>query len=92
MDYKLKRPLRLTESAAEVTELHLREELCAGDLRGIKLATLGDMATEDVLKVTSRLCGQPEALLAKLHVADLMKIAEIVVGFLGSGLEIGNAQ
>lgn len=89
MKYILKKPLRLTESAPEVTELNFREEITAGDIRGVKLSALGDPSTDDLLKVAGRLCGQPDALMAKLSVADLMKVGEITFGFFATGLEIG---
>jgi hypothetical protein len=88
MKFVLKKPIQLGEGPV-VTELNLREEIVAGDLRGIKIASLADMQTEDLLKITGRLCGQVDALMTKLDIGDFFKLVEIVGGFLARGLGTG---
>ena len=90
MKLVLKKPIQLG-SDPEVTELVFRDEICAGDLRGIKLSSIADMATDDVLKIAGRLCAKPDAVMNKLGAADLFKVVEVVGGFLADGLGIGTA-
>ncbi len=88
MKLALKKPVKVGEFPA-VTEFTFREEIVAGDLRGITLKALSDMPSEDMLKLIGRLCGQPDPVVAKLSVADFLAMSEVVYGFLGSGLETG---
>jgi hypothetical protein len=85
----LKKPV-VVGTGAPVTELIFREEVVAGDLRGIKLSGLADALTEDILKVAGRLCGQSDPTMNGLCSADLIKVAEVVGGFLTAGLETGS--
>jgi hypothetical protein len=87
---KLKKPISLGEEGAPITELSFREEIVAGDLRGIKLKSLEDPAADDLLKIAGRLCGQPDAVMSRLGLADLAQVLEVVGGFLSAGLEIGS--
>ena len=95
--YTLKKPIQVVKKGTDgdsietLTQLTFRDEVVAGDLRGIKLAVLGDPAGDDLLKIASRLCAQPEIVLNKLGIPDTIAIGEIVFGFLGAGLEIPTA-
>jgi len=88
--YKLKRPVALGEQGAPITELIFRESVVAGDLRGIKLASLREPATDDMLKIGGRLCGQPDAVMNRLSLEDFGKVMEIVGGFLSDGQPTGS--
>lgn len=88
MKLELKKPIQIGEAAA-ITHLTFREEICAGDLRGMKVNALGDPSTDDMLKIASRLCGEPDPVLAKLSLADLVEVLGLVSRFLQSGLETG---
>jgi hypothetical protein len=85
--YKLKRPV--TVGSETLAELNLREEVCAGDLRGVKLASLGDPTADDLLKLIARLSGRHDVEIAKLHPVDFLELSAAVVGFFGAGLETG---
>jgi hypothetical protein len=88
---KLVKPVQLGEEGVPVTELSFRDEVVAGDMRGIKLSALSDPTPDDMLKIAGRLCGQPDALMSRLCLADLLKVVEVVGGFLEAGLAIGSA-
>lgn len=85
MIYTLKRPIKLG-TGDPITELNFREEVCAGDLRGISLADLATLKADDVLKIAGRLSGRSEPEMLKLSIPDLMKATEIIGGFLSAGL------
>jgi hypothetical protein len=88
MKYQLKRAIELT-GGEPIFELTLRERLSAGDLRGIKLAALGDlgeMKTEDMLKIIGRLSGRTEPEMNALAPEDLGEIVMLVQGFFSPGL------
>lgn len=88
--YKLLKPVQLGEQGAPVTELTFREEIVAGDMRGIAIRE--NMLFDDVLKLASRLCGQPEPLLNKLSFPDFQEVAGIVSGFMEAGPTTGTKQ
>jgi hypothetical protein len=88
MKYTLKRPIKV--GSIEVTELNFREEVVAGDMRGIAMRS--PMHWDDILKLTARLCAQPDQVINAMSAADLPKVTELVSGFLASGLETGNSQ
>lgn len=88
MKLVLKKPVSVGETT--VAELSFREELVAGDLRGIKLSSLSDPASDDLLKIAGRLCGQTDAVMNKLSLADMSEVIGIIGGFLSGGLETGN--
>lgn len=88
MQYVLKKPVKLGEQGETVTALTLRDEVCAGDMRGITMRTELDYG--DAIKLISRLSGQPEALVNKLHFADFSELAVVVVGFLNAGPATGS--
>lgn len=86
-------PLRLrhpiTHDGAVISELTFRDHACAGDLRGIKLTDLG--LPENVMRIASRMTGQPDPVLDKLSIPDFIRVAEVVGGFFESGPANGNA-
>lgn len=85
----LKKPVRLGETTPEIRELRFRDELVAGDLRGINLKGLEDFPATDILTIGGRLCGQPDAVMNRLSLADLGQVVEIVLGFLSDGQQTG---
>lgn len=90
MKYTLKRPIRLTDASPEISELVFREEVVAGDLRGIRQSALAtDPLIDDVLKIAGRLCGQPDAVMNKLSVYDTGEVMALVHDFFKRGLETG---
>lgn len=95
MKYALKKPIELFNkegiSVQTITELNFREEVCSGDVRGLKSSAFADPMIEDILKVGGRLCAQPDVVMNRLSMADLDEVGVIVWGFLGAGRETGNA-
>ena len=89
MKLTLKKPIRLGESTPEITELTFREEVVAGDLRGIRQSALADPLTDDILKIAGRLCGQPDAVMNRLSLEDTGEVMAAVHGFFKSGQETG---
>lgn len=89
MKYQLKKPVKIG-TAPDITELTFREEVCAGDLRGVKIQALQDPDTADILKLGGRLCAQPDEVMNRLGIADLLETTRMVTGFLFSGLLTGN--
>ena len=88
MRYALKKPIQVTPDAVPVTEITLRESLCAGDLRGIKLGKIVsplEMQTEDLLKIIGRLSARSEPEVNALGLEDFAALAEVVGGFLSPG-------
>jgi hypothetical protein len=85
----LKRPIQVGETSAPITELTFREEVVAGDLRGIKQSSLADPLVDDVLKIAGRLTGQPDAVMNRLSPEDLGEVMGIVHGFFKAGPETG---
>lgn len=89
MNYILKKPIQLTSESPLITSLTFREEVVAGDMRGVPMRD--PMLFDDVLKIAGRLCGQPDAVLNKMSLVDLLEVAPLVAGFMGIGLETGTA-
>lgn len=87
----LKKAIQLGEQGATVTELNFREEICAGDLRGVKFSALQDPSPEDYLKIASKLCGQHTELLNNLGMADMTEVCKTIDGFIKAGQMIGTA-
>lgn len=89
MKITLKHPITLPKTGdgvpVLVTQLDLRETVCAGDFRGIKIASISNASVDDLLKISSRLSGQPEAVLDRLSVEDFDEMATAVLGFLNAG-------
>ena len=90
MRLALKKPVQ--NGSETVSELTLREDVIAGDLRGIKMSALADPSTDDLLKIAGRLCAQPDTVMSKLCPADMLAVMEATGGFLSAGLEIGKTQ
>lgn len=89
MRYTLKKAIQVGETQPPVTELVFREEVVAGDLRGIRMSGLADPSVDDLLKIGGRLCGQPEAVMNRLSPEDFGEVAAIVNGFFKAGPETG---
>lgn len=89
MKLALKKPIRVGETSPEITELTFREEVVAGDLRGIKQSSLADPLIDDVLKIAGRLTGQPDAVMNRLSAEDLAEVMATVHGFFAVGPETG---
>lgn len=87
---KLKLRTPTLEGEDLVSELSFRDEVCAGDYRGIKMSSLADPEMDSLMKVASRLCGRTEAFLAKLGNRDAWEVATLVRGFMNAGLEDGS--
>lgn len=77
---QLKTPI--TFGRDEIKELSFREPV-AGDFFGLPIdkQTVGD-----VMALASPLCGKPPAALAKLSLADMKEVLEVVGGFMTAGL------
>lgn len=90
MKYTLKKAIRLTENTPEVAELVFREEVVAGDLRGVKQSSLADPLVDDILKIAGRLTGQPEAVMNRLSPEDLGEVMALVHGFFLGGQKTGS--
>lgn len=83
----LKKPIQFGQEGAPITELAFRDEIVAGDLRGIPMRE--PMLFDDILKMAGRLCGQPEAVMNRLSMADLQEVAALVGSFTESGPATG---
>lgn len=90
MKYVLKRPITVGEKGQPVTELVFREEVVAGDLRGIKLGDMGQLFTDDVLKIAGRLSGQTDVVMNRLGLEDFARVVEIILPFLNPGQPTGS--
>ncbi len=89
MKIVLQRPIKVGEKG-EVTELHLRERLCAGDYRGLKLGslmatTLAEVPVDDYLKLAARLSGQPDLVINDLSELDLAAVINAINDFRSAG-------
>jgi hypothetical protein len=87
LKYTLKKPIKLGEGEP-ITHFVFREEVVAGDMRGIPMRD--PMHFEDILKLAGRLCAQPDAVINKMSFADLTEVNQLVAGFIGAGLETGS--
>lgn len=89
----LKKPIQVGEGGL-VTQLTFRDEVVAGDLRGVNLAHLsGDMFdAAEILKVAGRLCAQPDPVMNRLSLADFQEVSALVVGFIEGGTPTGSAS
>jgi hypothetical protein len=86
--YVLKRPIQLAEGEPAITVLTFREEVVAGDMRGIPVRE--PMHFDDLFKLAGRLSGQPDAVINKMSFADMGEVISIVMGFTGAGQATGN--
>lgn len=82
MKIELSKPIKA--NGQDVKELEFRE-MCAGDLRGIKI-TLGEdgltFVSDAVLTVAARLAGVPPSSIDTLCMADVAKITEFILPLL----------
>lgn len=85
MKLTLKAPVAHGE--VTITELNFREEIVAGDLRGV--AMRDPMQYDELLKIAGRLCAQPDAVMNKLSLADTLGVVEAVGSFFDGGLKTG---
>lgn len=83
--YALKKPIAHGDDM--ITELRFRDEVVAGDLRGIRFGKEG-LVTEDLLRIAGRLCGQTDPVMSKLSMPDFCAVSEMIGGFLGAGLTL----
>lgn len=88
MKYQLKRPIKIGD-APEITTFTVREEVCAGDMRGLKVQALNDPSVDDMLKMAGRLAAQPDEVMNRLSPADLVEVTVLVMGFLTAGQQTG---
>lgn len=85
MKYELKKPIQVGEKGEPITALVFREEMVAGDLRGIKMGSMGDLSSDDILKIAGRLCAQPDIVMNKLSIPDFAEVVKIVLPLLQGG-------
>lgn len=90
MKLVLTRPLKVGDKGVELHELTLRERLCAGDYRGLKLGSLmstdaGAVPVDDYLKIASRISGQPDAVINDLSEEDLAAVVNAINSFRQAG-------
>lgn len=90
MKYTLKKPITVGEKGQPVTELVFREEVVAGDLRGIKLSSMADLTADEVCKIAGRLCGQPDVVMSRLGIDDFAEVVRIINPFLNPGQPTGS--
>lgn len=91
MKLELKKPVMVGETGAPVTTLVFREEVVAGDLRGLKFSEMNDMKLDDVLKIAGRLCGQPDVVMNRLSLFDAGEVTKFVLPLLQDGPETGTS-
>jgi hypothetical protein len=89
MKLTLKKPIKLGEEGEPISVLTFREEVVAGDMRGIPMREPPHY--DDLMKIAGRLCGQPDPVMNKIGFEDMKEVLEIVGGFLSGGPETGTA-
>ena len=67
----------------------VQRSLKAKDFKGIKA---NEIVMDDMLKMVSRITGEPQALIEELEARDLFKVIEVVNSFLPSGLVTGGSR
>lgn len=72
-----------------VTELVIKREPVAGDLRGMKL---GNMTFDDIITLGARLVNEPPSTLSQMSVPDFNRLSEILAAFLTDGPETGSPE
>lgn len=88
MKLLLKTPV--TRGSETISELTLRETMCAGDMRGILIRE--SMSWDDMLKVAGRLSAQPDDVMFALSMEDAGTLLGLVGGFMSGGPKAGNAS
>lgn len=84
--YKLKKPVAWGEDT--IHELEFKTPTI-GDIKFMKLT---DPTLDDILKLGSKLSGQPQKMIEALSIEDGMEVAEILGNFLGASRKTGQAQ
>lgn len=84
--YKLKKPIEWGEET--ITQLEFKVPTI-GDIKFMKLT---DPTLDDILKLGSKLSGQPQKMIEALSIADGMAVAELLGNFLGASQKTGEAQ
>lgn len=69
-----------------IAELNIREKVVAGDMRGLPL---DKMEHDHMIRLISRLSGQPEFVIAKLSIQDYVALAGKVDAFMEGGPQTG---
>jgi len=92
MQIKLTKPIVLAPGSSPIEELNMREEICAGDMRFLRVGALADPTIDDLLTLAGRLTGQGAAVLNKLVLADMDTVVAEVLGFLVGGRGTGKTQ
>lgn len=93
MKLTLKKPIVVGEkNPITITELNFREDMCAGDLRGLRASSLSDPKMEDLLLIAGRLCAQPDPVMQKLGLEDFGEVVSLVQGFINAGQETGTTS
>ena len=87
MKYQLNTPIQFGEQT--ITELNFRDQLVAGDFRGIPIRD--PMLFDDILKLAGRLSAQPDPVINKLSFGDLTEVSAVVLRFMEAGPVTGNA-
>lgn len=86
---KLKTPI--TFGSQTIEELVFRRPK-GKDFIGIELKIGSDGLVLDfssILRLSGRLCGQPDAVMGEIDVADFQEVAGVVMGFIMPSLAIG---
>lgn len=97
--FRLQKPVVVRNTDGEeinrVEQLTIRTEVVSGDLRGIPMRS--PPWADDLLKMISRLSGQPDNVVNRLSIQDFNVVAEAVLGFMegspdgAQDVEPGNA-
>lgn len=83
--YELKKPI--VNGTETITAFNLREEITAGDMRGLPMRD--PMHHDEILKLVGRLSGQPDNVVNKLCITDYAELAQYVGVFMSDGQAIG---
>ena len=73
----LKKPVKHGEE--EFTQLVIKREMVAGDLRGVSVSNL---KFDDMFMVASRLSGVPVSVINQMCMPDAMRLQAVIDGFL----------
>lgn len=84
---ELKEPVQWGEETR--TTIVVTRRLKAKDFKGIKAS---DIRFDDMMKLISRVTGEPIAFIEELDAADLFEASQVVQSFLPSGLTTGESR
>lgn len=82
---KLEHPFQW--GSEQKTELLFSRRVKAKDMKGM---TTGNIRTDDLMTILSRVTGEAPAVIAELDAADLFRAFEVINSFLPSGQMIGD--